>query len=712
MLRGVSANPLLLIAAAIAAAGAATAAGVSAQRETPPAIVIDGDDIGGVVMSRHGAEAGAWVIAETKDLPTRFAKVVVTDDRGRFVVPDLPPASYAVWVRGYGLMDSARVTARPGETLQLTAAIAPTAAAAAEHYPAVYWFSMLRVPQKGEFPLRNVASQGAWLNIIKSGACQSCHALGTRGMRTVPDAFGASATSVDAWAQRLQAGSARALMARDINRLDGDRAIALFADWTDRIAGGELPFARPDRPQGIERNLVVTLWDWSRPTAYLHDAISTDRRNPRVNAGGRIYASPEDSTDFIPILDPIAHTVTEVEHPVRDPNTPSSKSNPFGPSPYWGDAPIWDSQTLAHNPMMDERGRVWFTARVRPNENPDVCKAGSTHPSAQLVPIQQANRHLSVYDPTRRSFTLISTCFQTHHLNFAHDGTHRLWTSSGVDGPGVVGWFDRTTFERTGDEMQAQGWTPFILDTNGNGRRDRYVEANQPVDPRADRRALVNIYAVAISPADEAVWGTALGYPGAIVRVAPGANPTMTALTELYEVPAPGFGPRGGDVDRQGVYWVSLASGHLGRFDRRRCTVRNGPAATGTHCPEGWTLHQLPGPQLRDVPDPGSAEASYYTWIDWFDTFGLGRDVPIVMGNLNDAIYAFVDGRFISFRIPYPSGFFPKNVDGRIDEPNAGWKGRGLWSTSGTRTMFHLEGGKDNRPRAARFQLRRSPLDR
>jgi hypothetical protein len=96
------------------------------------------------------------------------------------------------------------------------------------------------------------------------------------------------------------------------------------------------------------------------------------------------------------------------------------------------------------------------------------------------------------------------------------------------------------------------------------------------------------------------------------------------------------------------VFWVSLASGHLGSFDRRKCKVLNGPMATGNHCPEGWTLYQLPGPQFRTVTDPGSAEGSYYVWVDWFDTFGLGRNVPIAMGNLNDSIYALVDGKLIT----------------------------------------------------------------
>ena len=690
----------------------ASLSGADALQLPRDPVQIDSDDIGGVVTGPRGPEVGVWVIAETTDLPTKFVKIVVTDDAGRYVMPDLPRANYSVWVRGYGLIDSPRVQAAPGKLLNLTATQAPSEAAAAQYYPPIYWFSMLRVPAKSEFPLEKIKSQGEWLNVVKSGACQSCHALGTPGTRTISKELGQFASSAQAWARRLRSGQAQSFMTRDITRLDTQLALRLFGDWTDRIAAGELPFAKPERPRGIERNVVVTLWDWSRPTAYLHDEISTDRHNPRVNANGRIYGSPEDSSDLVWVLDPRTHTPSEVLHPVRDPLTPSTKTSPMAPSAYWGAEPIWDSRTLNHNPMMDERGRVWFTPRVRPNANPDFCKQGSDHPSAKVFPISESGRHLSMYDPATGKFALISTCFPTHHLAFAEDANHTLWTSAGIGGPGVIGWLNRRMYEETGDEVRAQGWSPFILDTNGNGKRDAYVEPDQPADRTKDTRVAVNTYAVAVSPADGSVWGTVVGYRGAIVRVAPGSNPTETALTEIYEPPPPGFGPRGGDVDRNGVYWVSLASGHLASFDRRKCKVLRGPTATGAHCPEGWTFHQLPGPQLRDVQDPGSAEASYYTWVDWFDTFGLGRNVPIAMGNLNSSILALVDGQFVNFTLPYPMGFFAKNVDGRIDDPNAGWKGKALWSTYGTRTMFHLEGGKENRPKAVKIQLRPNPLAR
>jgi hypothetical protein len=268
-------------------------------------------------------------------------------------------------------------------------------------------------------------------------------------------------------------------------------------------------------------------------------------------------------------------------------------------------------------------------------------------------------------------------------------------------------------YEETGDEVRSQGWSPFVLDTNGNGRRDAYVEPGQPADPTRDTRIAANLYSVGYSPKDGSIWGTQLGFPGRAVRVAPGADPTHTSLTEVYEPPFPGYGPRGGDIDRNGVFWASLASGHLGKFDRSKCKgPLNGPKATGRHCPEGWTLYRFPGPQFKGVEDDGSAEASYYVWIDQHNTFGLGANVPIATGNMSDSYFALVDGKFVTIRVPYPMGFFAKWGEGRIDDPNAGWKGRSLWATSSTRTVFHNEGGKENRPQVVRFQLRPDPLAR
>jgi streptogramin lyase len=684
------------------------------------------NDIGGVVASAKGPEAGVWVIAETTDLPTKFVKIVVTDDRGRYLLPQLPKANYKVWVRGYGLVDSQPVQSAPGKLLNLSAVVAPNPHAAAEYYPAVYWFSLLRVPDKSNFPgtgpkgngiPENSKAQGQWLHLLKTDGCYACHQLGDKATREIPSVLGHFDTTTAAWSRRLLSGQAGGNMIDSLNRLGPERALSAFADWTDRIAAGELP-PTPPRPQGVERNVVITEWDWADPKAYLHDEIATDKRNPTVNANGSIYGALELSADYLPVLDPSSNTASQIKVPVRDPKTPSSADDPIAPSPYWGNEPIWRSQANVHNPMFDEKGRVWFTSRIRPRENPTFCKDGSSHPSAALFPLANSGRQLAVYDPKTKQVTLIDTCFSTHHLVFAEDAKDTLWTSSGGGG-GAVGWLNTKQFDATHDEQKSQGWTALILDTNGNGKRDGYVEPDQPVDPTKDKRINGAFYGITVSPVDGSIWGTVLGFPGAVVRLNPGSNPPATALAELYELPnspnapAVGYSPRGLDIDRNGIVWTVLSSGHLASFDRRKCKgPLNGPTATGQHCPEGWTLYQLPGPQLQGVSDSGSAEASYYDWVDQFDTLGLGKNVPIATGNGNEALLALLpdNGKFVILRVPYPMGFYAKGMDGRIDDSKAGWKGKGIWATYGTRTPFHVEGGKGTTSKVLHFQLRPTPL--
>ena len=712
----------VVAAIGIALVMAVSTSGTLASQATGEAIRVDSDDIGGVVTGPKGPEAGVWVIAETTGLPTKFVKIVVTDDRGRYVIPDLPKANYTLWVRGYGLIDSPKVQAAPGKAVNLTAVVAPSPLAAAEYYPAGYWFSLIKAPDKSAFPgtgpsgngiSPNMRSQAEWLRSLKSGGCWACHQLGNKATRELPKGLPPFESSMAAWEHRIQSGQAGGNMLGGLNQLGRERALAMFADWTDRIAAGELPPA-PPRPQGVERNVVITEWDWADPKAYLHDEVSTDRRNPTLNANGLIYGALELSADYLPVLDPVRHTATQVKLTVRDPNTPPTSPKMLQPSTYWGDEAIWTSKNNVHNPMFDEKGRMWITSAVRPPENPDYCKAGSSHPSAKLFPIDRAGRHLAVYDPKTGKLTHISTCFGTHHLMFAEDANHTLWTSGGGD---VVGWLNRKMFDETGDEVKSQGWTALIIDTNGNGKRDAYVEPNQPLDPTKDKRFGGAFYAVAPAP-DGSIWGSVLGFPGAVVRLNPGTNPPETALAEVYEPPfkdpkAPGFSPRGGDVDRNGVYWTALASGHLASFDRRKCKgPLNGPTATGQHCPEGWTLYPEPLPQLKGVTDSGSAEGSYYTWVDQFDTLGLGRNIPIDTGNASEALLVLKDGKWIVLRVPYPMGFYTKWLDGRIDDPKGDWKGRGLWATVSTRAPFHMEGGKGTTSKVLHFQLRPDPLAR
>ncbi len=700
---------LLASAAACAIAGLVLSAPVHAQQAA--AVTIDSDDIGGVVTGPNGPEAGVWVIAETTDLPTRYIKSVVTDEQGRYVIPDLPKANFEVFARGYGLLDTAKVKSEPGKIVNFTARAA-SPKDTAEIYPAIYWYSMLKVPGRNEFPVGNVKSQPEWLNVVKTNGCFTCHALGNKATRTIPAMF-SDMKPEDAWARRILSGQAMNSMATAIGRIDTQRALKDFADWTDRIAAGELPAAKPQRPQGRERNVVVTQWDFSDPKHYLHDITSTDKRKPTLNANGLIYGAVENSTDLIPVLDPVNHRASTFTMPVRDPKMHNFKDDPMSPSPYWGDEAIWQGQSTTHNPMYDEKGQVWFTSRVGAPPNPGFCKKGSEHPSAKVFPLDTSTRHLAMYDPKTTKVTLIRTCYPTHHLVFAEDANNTLWTSAGGPGSGVLGWLDRKVFEETGDEAKAQGWTPIVIDTNGNGKRDEWVEPNQPVDPSKDKRIVGALYGIGINPQDNTVWGSILTFPGYIVRVDPGSNPSQTALAEIYEPPLPGYGPRGFDIDRNGIAWVPLASGHMGKFDRSKCKVLRGPeTATGRHCPEGWTLYPFPGPQLQGLAETGSAEASYYTWVDQFDTFGLGANTPWATGNANESLMALVGDQWLNFVVPYPLGFYAKWMDGRIDDPNGGWKGRGVWATYGTRTPFHLETGKGTRPKVVKFQLRPDPLAR
>ena len=694
-------------------------------------VKVSSQDIGGTVKGVKGPEAGVWVIAETMDLPTKFAKVVTTDDQGRYLLPELPVANYQVWVRGYGLVDSPKVKAKPGQILDLKAVQAPSAKAAAQYYPGMYWYSMIDIPKVSEFPGTGDQGNGIptfmkqqyyWVDTVKN-SCQSCHAFGPKGIREVPDLFTkmGNGDSTLAWAYRTQAGQGMANMALGLGRLGPEKALSIFADWTDRIAKGELPFDKPVRPQGVERNAVYTMWDWSSPKYYLHDEISTDKRNPTINANGLIWGSPEESTDLVPILDPKTHTATQIRMPFLDPKTHSSTDLPRGQSAYWGNEPIWDGHTSIHNLNWDQKGNMWFAARIRQDANPDFCKEGSDHPSAKVFPVNSSTRQLTMYDTKTKQWNLINTCCSTHHLYFARDKDDTLWTSAGGPGNAVVGWLNTRMYLETKDEQKSQGWTPLVIDTNGNGKRDAYVEPNQPLDPNKDKRINAGFYAVQTSPLDDSVWGQSMdiGFsridqPGYLIRLNPGSDPSKTSIAEIYQAPAGTWGLRGIDIDSKGLVWTALASGQIASFDRSKCKgPLNGPTtAEGKQCQEGWTLYQLPGPQFKNVNDPkGSADGIYYIWVDLFNTLGLGKDVPIASSSGGEALIAVVDGKLVTMRVPYPLGFFTKNVDGRIDDANAGWKGRAVWTTTGTRAPFHSgDGSKDMYPKVFKVQIRPNPL--
>ena len=295
-------------------------------------------------------------------------------------------------------------------------------------------------------------------------------------------------------------------------------------------------------------------------------------------------------------------------------------------------------------------------------------------------------------------YTFIDTCFQTHHLQFAYDKNDTLWTSSG-GGTGVVGWLNLKMYEETGDAVRSQGWTPMILDTNGDGKRGEYTEPNQPLDPNKDRRYAQVFYAVMPSPADDSIWGT--------IRVQPRRGRAHRSRTEPDR--------DGADRDLQradaglrsarrrhrqpgrglGVARAAATSARsTGASARVRSTGRRRPATTAPKAGRSTsTRARASRASARTAPS-----SSYYTWVDQHNTFGLGKDVPMSTANLMDGLVAYADGKMVSLRVPYPLGFYAKGFDGRIDDPKAGWKGRGLWTSSGDRTPWLIEGGKGMKP--------------
>src|SRR5579864_1999854 len=311
-------------AASVASAAvlAASLTWVHAQQRTGPAVALDADDIGGIVTSAKGPEAGVWVIAETNELPAKFAKIVVTDDQGRYVLPELPRANYQVFVRGYGLVDSTRVAGRPGQHLDLKAVIAPDGRAAAQVYPADSWLGLLEIP-KGELSDKDV--------VLETKECFSCHQVGDLATRQISKQ--GAATSLEAWDQHVTVGPSGRGMAGNFKRMGAQRKA--FADWTDRIAAGAYPKA-PPRPAGVERNLVISMWDWALATSRRSDVAATDEREPTLNANGLIYGSIQGS-DILAVLDPTENATTQIKIPSNAP--PIDTDTPA--SPVWGAEKIW-----------------------------------------------------------------------------------------------------------------------------------------------------------------------------------------------------------------------------------------------------------------------------------------------------------------------------------------------------------------------------------
>jgi hypothetical protein len=731
----------------------------SAQQKGTPAGYASGY-IGGTVTSPNGAEAGVWVIAETTDLPTKFAQIVVTDDRGRYMLPELPSANYRVWVRGYGLVDSTPIEMKPSvQNVALKAVLAKTPQEAAKVYPGNYWLSLLAPPPKSMFPGtgeqgnglgRTMTDQDHWIYQLKSG-CNFCHQLGNAETRDLTHVFAAKPdlkTSEQAWEWRLGTGVRGNSMHGVLTTQGLEESVKVYADWTDRIAKGEVPPA-PPRPKGIERNVVVTLWDVGDDHSFMHDQISTDKLKPTVNGYGRVYAVNAGHGQLV-VMDPRENSTFSLDIPTREARdkVPSRFPPPYRPSLHWGNEHLWANPPYdpadPHNPMIDSKGRVWMTSKIRDSQDPAWCSDPSNK-YADWFPLKRSGRQASYWDPKTRQFTLIDTCFSTHHLQFDNDADETLYFNE-LTGP-IFGWIDTKVYDETHDEEKAAGWCGQVLDTNGDGKitrpwnvlrpgrggedavyqGDTATGGNNPLtggraaakqatgfDPKLDTLVSYSMYSDIPSPVDDSVWGVSETYPGYLVRLQRGDNPPETCKTLIFKVPAPGLDPRGLDIDGNGVVWVMLAaSSHLASFDFRKCKDVNGPAKTdGSQCKEGWTLYETTGPKLKGTDRP--ADFHYFGWVDRDNISGLGTNTPFLTGSNSDSLIALdpATKQWTYLRVPYPLGFYSRGMDGRIDDPNGGWKGRGLWSNYGTHFVWHIEGGKGTKGKIVHFQIRPNPLAR
>jgi hypothetical protein len=748
---------------------------VNAQQGNPSGYIT------GTVRGANGPEAGVWVIAETKDLSTNFIKIVVTNDQGRFMLPELPTANYKVWVRGYGLVDSTPIEMKPSsKAITLEATAAKTPQEAAKVYPGNYWLSLLAPPAKNLFPGTGpngnglgvtMADQNHWIYQLKSG-CNFCHQLGDAATRNADDVFAAKPelkTLEQAWEWRLGTGVRGNAMYGvlttqgtycKLNNTDStacterqDPTLEAYADWTRRIKNGEVP-PTPPRPKGIERNVVVTEWDVADDHTFIHDEISTDKQHPTVNAGGRVYAVSAGHGQLV-VLDPRENNTFALDIPTRDPRAevPSRFPAPVRPSIYWGNEHLWGNPPYdpadPHNPMLDSKGRVWLTSKIRANRDPAWC-SDPNNKYAAWFPLRNSGRQASYFDPKTRQFTLIDTCFSTHHLQFDNDPDETVYFNE-LSGP-MFGWIDTKVYDQTlaatHDEKKAEqtavGWCGQVLDTNGDGKitkpwnvlrpgrggEDLALYANEQggaagggaargegrggFDPKLDTLVSYSMYSVIPSPVDDSVWGISESYPGMLVRLQRGNNPPESCKAQIFKVPAPGLDPRGVDIDTNGVVWTAFAaSSHLASFDVRKCKDLNGRAKTdGSQCREGWTLYETTGPKLKGTDVP--ADFHYYNWVDRFNISGFGANTPFMNGSNSDALIA-LDPRtkqWTYLRVPYPLGFYSRGMDGRIDDPNAGWKGRELWANYGTHFVWHVEGGKGTKGKIVKFQIRPDPLAR
>jgi hypothetical protein len=728
-----------------------------AYAAAPATVPVVANGIGGVVTGTKGPEAGVWVIAETAETPTKFIKIVVTDDQGRFMLPEMPKAKYDVWVRGYGLIDSDHMkNVVPGKNIQLKSVQAPTPKDAAQYYPANYWQTLMKIPAASEFPgtgpkgngiAMTMQTQQMWLQHLKNG-CIQCHQQGDKTTRTLLN------NTPEGWAERITKARAEgdqaigntgpehaATMVNSMTQFGRARGLQMFADFTQRVEKGDLPTETPPRPVGMERNIVLTSWDWGNGR-YIHDLTSSDRNDPTKNANGSIYGITA-MHGYVEVLNPTTNAQSEFGYRVDGLKGVTLLEQPDP-----------ERNGVPHNPMFDHKGNLWITDRgfrdrkkaAEAEAKPSYCSDANVSKYAKYWPQPgRATATMVEYDPITKKISGVPMCNNLHHLMQATD--KKMYTS----GADIASWVDVNVWDATKDPGKAHGWCPMVLDTNSKtpskagglsevvitpdreawNKPSRAANNADPEggglasessekDPNKDTRITGGTYGMDVDPSDGSMWYAKTGpWPSSIVKFSPGTNPPETCRTEAYEAAKlpngeyEGFNIRGMSVDSKGIAYAGFAQGRLGRLDRTKCKVMSGPTATGQQCPEGWTYWDSPGPKYSGLKT-GSTDFHYLMWVDIHDTLGMGKDVPILTGSNSDSLLAFdtKSEKWTVMRVPYPMDFHTRGMDGRIDDAKAGWKGRGVYATYASQTVWHQEGGEDGSsgPNIVKFQVRPDPL--
>ena len=366
---------------------------------------------------------------------------------------------------------------------------------------------------------------------------------------------------------------------------EGPSRSRCYADWTERIAKGEVPPA-PPRPKGIERNLVVTLWDVGDDHSFMHDEIATDKNHPTVNANGPIYAVSAGHGQLV-VVDPKEHSTFALDIPTREPSAevPSRFPAPNRPSLFWGNEHLWAQPALqsGRSAQPDARQQGPRVDDVEdPRQHGPVLVQRPDQQVRRMVPAAHAaaGRRRSTIRKTEQ-FTLIDTCYATHHLQFDNDANETVYFNE-LTGP-IFGWIDTKVYDETKDEQKAGGWCGQVLDTNGDGKitrpwnvpdgrrpappgrrrhdgRRRAPDAARRVDPKLDTMVSYSLYGVIPSPVDDSVWGVERALSRAIWSGCSAATTRRAdCKTQIFKVPDPGFDPRGVDIDSNGVVWTALA---------------------------------------------------------------------------------------------------------------------------------------------------------